>query len=515
MMTNRFRQALFAFGSCTLLFGAVTTVIEPSPASAVSAREAATTLAQSGHIPLVSKVSPASGTSSGNTVVTIVGRNLAQASSVTFGPRGPGAILAESSSQITVIDPPHSPGRVNVIVTLPNGRSSATSTSSHFTYVVAPGEFPSTITGTFSDDFTSGNVPGPYPPAETSTAGTFTLVYDPHSCVAEPTESADAACYVATSVSGTGLQACYPFDDSSPSLVPINFGSDEVDVRARVQVDEAGTYHLFFDFFAPSAADGPVPCDGATQNSVIDLFHDPDGLDTASSDLFTVGQGSASVSAQDNGKDALFGNGITAPGWSGTAHFAFTYGPGPVVVSGGPSGGTVGTTYLDKSIAVSGGTAPYTVTATGLPPGLTITSTGAISGTPSVAGTYTPTIRAVDSSKPAMSGTVTPTMVIAQGTPIVTLSASPTSPQTAGTTLTLTATVTGTAPGTADKGTVSLSSDGQAITCSSTKVAKNKLTCTTTVGALGASGHHSLLASVAQDANYEAATSAPLQYRVK
>ena len=85
------------------------------------------------------------------------------------------------------------------------------------------------------------------------------------------------------------------------------------------------------------------------------------------------------------------------------------------MVSGSPAGGTVGTAYLDKSIAVSGGTSPYTVTATGLPPGLTIKSSGTISGTPSAAGTYTPTITATDSSKPPKTGTETPTIVIAQG----------------------------------------------------------------------------------------------------
>jgi hypothetical protein len=185
-------------------------------------------------------------------------------------------------------------------------------------------------------------------------------------------------------------------------------------VTARIQVDAAGIYHLYFDFFAPSAAGGPVKCPALDydQNSVIALFHDPDGKDTASPDAYAVGQRSESVNAQDNGEDQDFGNGITAAGWSGSATFAFAYGSSPVV-SGSPAGGTVGTPYLDKSIAVSGGTSPYTVTATGLPPGLTIKSSGTISGTPTVAGTYTPTITATDSSKPPRAGAESPTIVIA------------------------------------------------------------------------------------------------------
>ena len=38
-------------------------------------------------------------------------------------------------------------------------------------------------------------------------------------------------------------------------------------------------------------------------------------------------------------------------------------------------------------------------------------------GTPTLAGTYNPTITATDSSKPAMAGTETPTIVVAQGSP--------------------------------------------------------------------------------------------------
>jgi hypothetical protein len=129
-------------------------------------------------------------------------------------------------------------------------------------------------------------------------------------------------------------------------------------LTARIQVDAAGVYHLYFDFFAASAADAvPVTCPefDHDQNSVIELFHDPDGLNTASPDAYAVGQGSETVNVQDNGENGEFGDGITAPGWSGSATFAFTYGP---LVSGSPADGTVGTKYLDKSIAVSGGTSP-------------------------------------------------------------------------------------------------------------------------------------------------------------
>jgi hypothetical protein len=63
---------------------------------------------------------------------------------------------------------------------------------------------------------------------------------------------------------------------------------------------------------------------------------------------------------------------------------------------------TVGQPYTAPAITASGGVPPYSWTATGLPPGMTINSTtGIISGTPTTAGNYNATVTVTD----AASGT--------------------------------------------------------------------------------------------------------------
>jgi hypothetical protein len=64
--------------------------------------------------------------------------------------------------------------------------------------------------------------------------------------------------------------------------------------------------------------------------------------------------------------------------------------------------GTLGTAY-SQALAAAGGRSPYLWVATGVPPGLTFSSTGALAGTPTVAGTYTVMITAIDDSVPTQT----------------------------------------------------------------------------------------------------------------
>lgn len=83
-------------------------------------------------------------------------------------------------------------------------------------------------------------------------------------------------------------------------------------------------------------------------------------------------------------------------------------GPGtPVITAATLPSGTTGSAYAGYTFTVaSGGVAPFTWSETGaLPPGLSLSATGALTGTPTIAATYDFTVVVTDSSNPALNGT--------------------------------------------------------------------------------------------------------------
>ena len=86
---------------------------------------------------------------------------------------------------------------------------------------------------------------------------------------------------------------------------------------------------------------------------------------------------------------------------------------GVTVTNPGAKSGTVGTAIASFTLSATGGTAPYTWTGSGLPPGVSVSSSGTVSGTPTTAGTYNATVTATAAS--GGSGSATFTFTISGG----------------------------------------------------------------------------------------------------
>ncbi|MCU1503809.1 MAG: hypothetical protein JWM12_3163, partial [Ilumatobacteraceae bacterium] len=99
-----------------------------------------------------------------------------------------------------------------------------------------------------------------------------------------------------------------------------------------------------------------------------------------------------------------------AVGATATANYAVTIRASPSVATPAtlPTG-QISQVYSSTTLTGSGGTTPYSWSATGMPPGVTIAaSTGVISGTPTASGTFTAVLKVTD----AVAGTGTKTYTV-------------------------------------------------------------------------------------------------------
>ncbi len=105
--------------------------------------------------------------------------------------------------------------------------------------------------------------------------------------------------------------------------------------------------------------------------------------------------------------------------------FTLTVVAAPVITTATLPSGTVGVAY-SQTLAATGGTAPYSwaVTAGGLPGGLSLSTSGVISGTPSAAGTFSFTVTLTDAD--GVTATKALTLTVISGLTITTPSPLPT-----------------------------------------------------------------------------------------
>lgn len=126
-----------------------------------------TTAFQYKAIPVVTSVTPGTGSTSGATSVTIVGSNFTGATAVKFGTTNATTVTVSSSTHITCKTPAHAAGKVKVTVTTPTGSGHKTTafqyTAVATTYHLRQGPlfyqtYPWNGTGTGNTKFTCKNV---------------------------------------------------------------------------------------------------------------------------------------------------------------------------------------------------------------------------------------------------------------------------------------------------------------------------------------------------------------------
>eukprot|EP00899_Mesostigma_viride_P008428 jgi/Mesvir1/17587/Mv08820-RA.1 len=85
----------------------------------------------------------------------------------------------------------------------------------------------------------------------------------------------------------------------------------------------------------------------------------------------------------------------------------------PLALSGSLPNGIVNTAYSSSGVTASGGTSPYTWSASGLPAGLTMSASGLVSGTPTALGTYSVNVMVTDSTGATLSQVYSVTITVA------------------------------------------------------------------------------------------------------
>jgi hypothetical protein len=95
------------------------------------------TVSNSAQAPIITSISPASGSIAGGTVITISGTGFTGATAVKFGSTAATSVKVTSVTTITATAPAHVAGTVDVTVTT-SGGTSATSAADQYTYEVPP-----------------------------------------------------------------------------------------------------------------------------------------------------------------------------------------------------------------------------------------------------------------------------------------------------------------------------------------------------------------------------------------
>ena len=342
------------------------------------------TISVTGPVPTVTGLSTSTATAAGGTSVTITGTNLFRGpTSVWFGSTSATSVNIVSSTQINAVSPPGS-GVVDVAVSTFNG-TSAISPADKFTYVAAPtaGATSATVAHGSTSNVVPLNVTGSptsvavatQPTHGTATASGTTITYTPNASYSGP----DSLTYTATNAGGTSV----------PATVSITVS--DATVAYTASPPSGGTVGVAYSQSLASASGGTAPYTYALASGTL-----PAGLALASNGTLSgTPTSSGSFNFSITATDSSTG---TGPFTGTSGNVALTIAQPVIIVSPATLPmATVASAY-SQTVSASGGTAPYTyaVTAGNLPAGLTLSSGGVISGTPTAGGVFNFAVTATD-----------------------------------------------------------------------------------------------------------------------
>lgn len=336
--------------------------------------------------PTITSVSPTAGSTAGGTSTTITGTNFAGASAVHFG-TSTASFVVNSTTQITATAPAHAAGTVDITVTTSNG-TNTTSSADQFTYVAPVNAGAASATVAYGSSAnaitlnTSGGAPTSVAVASAASHGTATasgtsITYTPTSGYF----GSDSFTYTATNAAGTSAPATVTITVSAPTITvtPTTLANGSAGTAYNRSLTAAGGQTPYT--FSTTLATGALPA-GLSLSSAGAITGTPTATGTFT---FTVTGTDSSTTTHATFTSSAISLTIAAP----TIAIAPATLPAP----------TTGTAY-SRNVTASGGSAPYTfvISAGALPAGLTLSSAGVLSGTPTAAGSVTFTVRGTDSN---------------------------------------------------------------------------------------------------------------------
>lgn len=343
----------------------------------------------------------------------------------------PNAVVATPYSQTLAVSSGHGPFTWSISAgSLPSGLSINASTG------VISGT-PGNTTGTFN--FTAKVVDSSNPPQSATQALTITVTLGPLAITpaALPT-GALTETYPSASLNATGGLPPYTWSITSatgtfPPGLTLNSSSGAISgtpttagtynftaqVKDSTNATITGNFTIQVNAALAITTSSPLPA-GTQGTSYSDTFAATGGVPNYTWSVVSPGTGSLpaglslSTSGQLSGIPTASGTftftvQVTDSfGYSTTANLSLTLAAAPtlsVTTSGSLPSGTVNTAYPASQLNATGGIQPYSwvvvTPGTGpLPPGLTLSSGGQITGTPTATGTYPFTVQVTDSATP-------------------------------------------------------------------------------------------------------------------